>query len=232
MSGIPPVASVAGCRARLGEVLRALPCAWLSDHALLGMDDRWQLHMGKHVVSKLFEEGPLKSSRPASRLVGVNDAYFDSNLCLCNSDGFGEVGVVANDHRGIATLLEGVEERIGRNIDIGAFLFCPPDFDGSRTAGRRIHKYGPVVEVEAVDADDRRHPRIVPAVAGCQMYEVRRSGRYFQRRGRRARSGSGAPAGTARAHGQDGRVGRPQRKTVGDDQGPPSVRRCQAGRNP
>ena len=87
--------------------------------------------------------------------------------------------VVADDHRGIATLLESVEEQISRDIDIGALLFCLPNFDGSRTIGWRIHKRhpgGPGYKMTFMnfnegegtkssdDVDDGGHPRMIPAV--------------------------------------------------------------------
>ena len=113
--------------------------------------------MGKNVVSKLLEKGSLESSRPIPRLMGVDDANFEADLCSRNSNWFGEIGVVADDHRGIATLLESVEEQIGRDIDIGALLFCLPNSDGSRTIGWGIHKRhpsGPGYKMSLVDFNE------------------------------------------------------------------------------
>jgi len=61
-------------------------------------------------MPKLFEECSLKSARSELRHVGIDDTYFDSGLRASNSDGFGEIRVVADDHRGVAAVLECVKE--------------------------------------------------------------------------------------------------------------------------
>lgn len=114
--------------------------------------------MGKHVVSELFEERPLESAGPKLRQVGVDDAHLDSGLKPSDSNGLGQIRVVADHHRCIATMPERVKEQISGDVDVGALFLGLPNFNGLRpTLGRICQRHTSAAgdKMAFVDLDER-----------------------------------------------------------------------------
>ncbi len=66
----------------------------------------------------------------------IDHANLDPGLELGNSDGFGEVRVVANHDRSLTTTTKCIEQQIGRQVHVGTFLLRLQD--GDRRGARYV----------------------------------------------------------------------------------------------
>ena len=68
----------------------------------------------------------------------IDDAHLDSRFSLDNRHRLRKIGVVAHDDRVVTSFLEGIQEQIRREINIGSLLLGLQYFYGSSAAWTRI----------------------------------------------------------------------------------------------
>ena len=121
---------------------------------------RWQLRGRKVPATDGPDEvhPPAEDTAPLAAL-DPEHSHGLAQLLASHSYRFEQIGIVGDHDGHIEVAAEGVEQEMGRQIDVRALLLRNPDFGGARSADRRVHEplpLGVLDELTEMDGEARQ----------------------------------------------------------------------------